>query len=216
MSWRSNVLADDFQHVAQKHFASTAARNWSSLKLGLRPAISQFAQANYHGRVHASSLYVRPRIHHRMCICAGRASPPRVHLAPVVISAAAIYLRPSCGCKLHTAKLLSRARLSANQLFRRRRLQLALPPRRTHIRYRRRAFRELCDEWNWETLDFAPFFPPSETLSAHFSPATKPNCQFRAAEFQHSIAPNLCSVCEFLLLSAAASRLQGCKFPTCV
>jgi hypothetical protein len=95
----------------------------------------------------------------------------RVHLVPAVISAAAIYLRPSCGCKLHTTRG-KRHRSLQNCVIARATPQINYFVARGSNFLRRILPTELCESAQLETLDFAPFFP-QETLSAQFSSASQ-------------------------------------------
>jgi hypothetical protein len=92
-----------------------------------------------------------------------------------VLPAAANYTQHSGSA----AKLLSRARLCKSII--------SSPAAQTCCPATRSAdiqttATELCESAQLETLDFAPFFP-QETLSAQFSSASKPNCQFLELNF---------------------------------
>lgn len=165
LSWRSNVLADDFQHVALNILPRPRREIeavWSSVCGLLFPGLhKQITMA-----VCTLALCKCGLVYTIECVC-----------VQVGLHRRGCTWRPWSFQRLQFIRVLPAAANSTQQNCYRARDSLQinyfvaggsnlLPPRRTHIRYRRRAFCELCDEWNWETLDFAPFFPPAK----HWAP----------------------------------------------
>jgi len=150
---QSFCLIISYSMLLCEYFATTA-RNWSSLKLslcvGVRPlSTCPFAQANYHGCVHA--VYVQVC---RSSFTAGCTWRPRSfqRLQFICVLPAAANSTQHGGSKI----VIARATPQINYFVAR---GSNLPT-------------ELCERAQLETLDFAPFFP-QETLSAQFSSASE-------------------------------------------